>query len=70
MIERIRERIGPANKAAVALILPVVVAALADILQAVEVAAEGWLSIVIGAVITALGVYEVPNKDVPESWGP
>lgn len=63
MLQKLIAIIAPANKAFVAAVLPVFTVVTADLINAVSVAANGWVTTVTVSVLTAFGVYQVPNKD-------
>jgi hypothetical protein len=65
-VDKVRALIGPANKAFVAALVPVITVAVGDVIDAFNVAAENWVGTAVVAVLTGLGVYEVPNHDIPE----
>lgn len=62
-MKKILDLIAPANKAFVAAILPLITVFIAQLSDAFSLAAEGWITTVVAALITSIGVYEVPNAE-------
>jgi len=62
-MKNILAKLAPANKAFIAAILPVITVFIAQLTDALTVAAEGWVTTVIAALVTAVGVYETPNAE-------
>lgn len=65
-MDKIKSIIGPATKAFVAAVLPILTVAVADLFDAVSAASSTWVTTVIVSVLTAAGVYAAPNTTPAE----